>query len=172
MLRVAQDKEEIIIRELPIGSWIGAAAIIVVLSVLVGYLYFSEATVSQIWLVVFCGGAFISIFQALLSPLTTIRINKPGQTVAVRKQSLFTYSFKVYSFSEIADVISVETVDGGRGTKLYQLVMPLKNGERIELSTPDGSKRSQYYDAVSLISPYMFESPPQIPFKLTILEDD
>ncbi|HEX2641312.1 MAG TPA: hypothetical protein VHL50_12090, partial [Pyrinomonadaceae bacterium] len=82
----------------------------------------------------------------------------PGQTVSVRKRSLIKYSFNVYSFNEIADLIYVETRVRGRGGKVYQLIMPLKSGEKIELSADDGSKKGQYYDAAVLLNAYIFDT--------------
>jgi hypothetical protein len=173
MLRVAQNKDEIAIREIPVARWLGFAALALLISIPVLIALSSSGDLSEkFWLVGLGGGALSCLLLALLNPVTTTKINKPGQTVAVRKQSLLTYSFKVYSFNEIADLIYVEAQDGGRGGKVYQLIMPLKTGEKIELSTTEGSKRSQYFDAAMLLNPYIFDDPKEIPFKLTVLGDD
>ena len=158
MLRVAQNKDEIIIRELPVANWIGFSGFTIFLFVLfLISLSLNKDISDQLWLTFIGVGALIFLSFSLLNQIMTIKINKPGQTVSVRKQSLLTYSFKVYSFNEIDNPIYVEAKAGGRGGKIYQLIMPLKTGEKIELSTSEGSKKSQYFDAAHLMNPYIFD---------------
>ena len=173
MLRAAQNKDEITIREIPVARWFGYSALAIFLSIPLFITISRQENYSELfWLIGLGGGALICLVLALTNPITTTRINQPGQTVSVRKQSLLTYSFAVYSFNEIAEQIYVEAQEGGRGGTVYQLIMPLKDGRKIELSTVEGSKRSRYYDAASLLNPYIFDDSKLIPFKLTIIEDD
>src|SRR5215211_6781337 len=153
MLRVAQNKDEIIIRELPIARWSSFSALAIFLSLPFSIAFSSSRDFSeQFWLIGIGVGGVVCLFLALMSPITTTKINKPGQTVSVRKQSLITYSLNVYSFNEIDDLIYVDEKQGGRGGTTYQLIMPLKSGKKIELSTTDGSKKGQYFDAASLMN--------------------
>jgi hypothetical protein len=117
-------------------------------------------------------GAGVFLLLTTVSPAVTIKINKPGKTVSVRKQSLLKYDFAVYSFGEIAGAIYVDARQNNRAGTVYQLVMNLENGRKAELSAVDGSKKSQYFDAAHLMNPYIFDTSQQIPFRLTVLDDD
>jgi hypothetical protein len=173
MLRVRQNKEEIIIRELPIIRWISFLGLAVVLFLPVFVFFPSHKdSFDLFWSIGMSIGVIVCLIFALTNPITTTKINKPGQTVSVRKQSLIKYKFDVYSFNEIADLIYVNVKEGGRGGTTYQLLMPLENGKKIEISTTDGSKSSQYFDAAYLMNPYIFDTSKQIPFKLTVFNDD
>jgi hypothetical protein len=172
MLRTTRNIDEIITREIPLASAIGSSALAIFLSFIVFYISTVNRNLELLWIISMGGFALICLFVALTSPITTTKINKPGQTVSVRKRSLIKYSFNVYSFNEIDDLIYVETRVRGRSGKVYQLIMPLRSGEKIELSTEDGSKKSQCDDAASLLNTYIFDTSKQIPFKLTIFNDD
>jgi hypothetical protein len=55
---------------------------------------------------------------------------------------------------------------------IYQITMPLKNGEKIELSTSSTYNKEDYFKAAGLMNPYIFDSSKQIPFKLTVFDRD
>ncbi len=156
MIRVRQDKDEIIIREIPITSRnifsvLSLIFLAVIYLLLRPGIYFSDNLL--ILSVIF--GTVISLYWIISDSVITTKINKPAQTVSIRKQSLIKYGFAVYSFSEISNKISVKIAQGGRNGIIYRLTMPLKNGQKIELSTADGSSNSQYFDAAYLMNSYI-----------------
>ncbi len=176
MLRLTENKDEIIVHEIPLFEWIragitGSVFIFIVCAALVSKAHLSDL----MWIIWVLAplGAFLLL--SLTTPATTVKINKPGKTVSIRRQSLFKYSFDVYSFNEIADFIYIDTkLSGpeGRESMTYQLILPLKSGENIELSTPAGSKDNEYLNAIDLMNPYIFDTSNQIPFKLTVFNAD
>jgi hypothetical protein len=103
--------------------------------------------------------------------LTTIKINRPGKTVSVRKQSLINYDFHVYSFDELANYIYIEAA-GNTNDETYQLIMPLKNHDKIALSIENGSKNKDYVDAVETMNKHIFGSTGRIPFNMSFLSID
>ncbi|MEP6902981.1 MAG: hypothetical protein ABJA66_14610 [Actinomycetota bacterium] len=50
--------------------------------------------------------------------------------------------------------------------------MPLKSGMNIKLPRFSGLKDNEYFDLVDLMNSYIFDTSKQIPFKLTIFNDD
>jgi hypothetical protein len=81
----------------------------------------------------------------------------------------------VFSFNEIADPIYIEsTLTGRSGNEktAYQTILPLKNGNRVELSIRSGLKDYEYFDLIDNLNSYIFDTSKQIPFKLTIFNDD
>ena len=173
MLRIRQSEDEIIIREIPFLKWINAliTAIVVFFIALIA-VSSVKGIASIFWLLCLIAPLVGFLLYLFTYQTVTTKINLRGQTVSVRKKSLIKYEFSVYSFSEIAGLIYVELKNESSGRNIHQLIMPLKDGEKIELSTADGSKKSQYFDAAHLMNPYIFDTSKQIPFDLTILNDD
>ena len=173
MLRVKQNEDEIIIRELPVLKWLNALIATVAVFIFTIIAVSSVTGMSNLFWVFCVLVPLVAFLLYLLTyPTVTTKINLPGQTVSIRKKSLLGYSFDIYSFSEINDRIYVDVQNGIHGEKIYQLKMPLKNGQEIELSLNDGSKKSQYFDAAHLMNPYIFGFSKQLPFKLTLFSDD
>lgn len=163
MLRVRQNNDEIIIRELPVLQWINAAAaaaavfFIALITVSVG------TGIGDLFRWLFLIAPLVGFVLYLLTyPTIITKINTRGQTVSVKKQSLLSYSFDVYSFNEIDSPIYVDVRRGDYGEKLYRLKMRLKNGHEVDLSGTSGSRKSQYFDAVHLLNPYIFDDSKQI----------
>ena len=177
MLRIKENKDEIIVRAIPIRGWITAGVVALILIFIITAWLISRTGVSgAMWIIpylVFLGGVLFFILQT--SPATTIKINKPGETVSIRKQSFSNYSFDVYSFNEIADFIYIDAKLVGRPgheTTSYEIIMPLKSNTNIELPAYSGLKDNEYFDIIDLMNSYIFDTSKQIPFKLTILNDD
>jgi hypothetical protein len=168
MLRATENKGELIIREVPVNQWAFFFALAVVLFLI--YFLFSD---SYAWYkVLFIAALAISfVFLFLSEPVTTIKIDRGAKFVSVRKRSLLNYSFKVYSFNEIEDSIYVEAKEGDRFGTIYQILMPLKNGEKIELSTSTSLNKDDYFKVVGLINPYIFDTSKQVPSKLSVFDD-
>lgn len=172
MLRITGDSEEVIIREMPVLQWFNAFIVAAIVFLFTLALIASGADFSMFAVSL---GVFVPIVAFLVYLLTfasvTVKINKPGQTVAVRKRSLFRYDFKVYSFSEIADSIYVNQLSNGFNTK-YQMILPLKNAPSIELSSPVRMSRAEYFEATDLMNKFIFDASKQLPLKSVIFDND
>jgi hypothetical protein len=172
MLRIKGDSEEVIIREMPVLQWFNAAvvALCLFLFALLMIAYGTDLAVLAWSSVIFAPIAGFLIYL-LTRPSITIKINRPGQTVSVRKRSLFRYDFNVYSFSEIADAVYVE-----RRKDVFnddcQLFLPLKNAPPIALSLPTKLNQADYFEAADLMNKYISAASKQIPSKSLIFGDD
>ena len=172
MLRVAQNKDEIIIRELPVLKWINAAlaAVAVFFIALITISVFTG--IRDLFRLLFLIAPLVGFVLYLLNyPTITTKINTRGRTVSIKKQSLLSYSFDVYSFNEIEQPIYVDVRNDDYGAKGYQLKMALKNGRKVDLSRTSGSRQSQYFDAAHLMNPYIFGAAKQIPSRVTVFND-
>lgn len=164
MLRVTENNDEIIIREMPVAKW--SSSLLAAIFLFIAVFGMSSGTFSSNMTWILATSAFIGAicwFQTF-NTLTTIKINTPGKIVSVRKQSLLKYSFNVYSFDEIADFVYLETSD----VTAYQLVMPTKDGLKIKLSSAGGSNDGEYFKAVDSINKHIFGATPRIPFRTTL----
>jgi hypothetical protein len=175
MLRITENKDEIIIRTVPIKEWIIASIItLVFISVVSVWLFYGANSSGLVWLIYF--SVFLCVMLLFfLNEATSVKINKSGKTVSIRKQNLFKYSFEVFSFNEIADPIYIDSkLVGRKGNEktAYQTILPLKSGNLVELSIHSGLKDYEYFDLIDKMNSYIFDTSKQIPFKLTIFEDN
>jgi len=169
MLQITKSKDEIVIRETPVAQWINSVIIAAILFLLVFFVLSFVADFSGLaWSL----GIIVSVAGFLLylldNPSITIKINKPGKTVSVRKQSLLRYKFDVYSFNEIADLIYVNEI--GAMPKTYQIILPLKKAQKIEISTQIRINEAEYFEAANLMNEYIFNVSKQIPAKVAALK--
>ena len=170
MISVTKNKDEIIVREIPFAQWINAVIVGAVLFLVV---FFMLSSTTGFFNLAWSLGVFVAVagfFLYLLdNPSITTKINKQGETVSIRKQSLIRYTFNVYSFKEISDLIYVIELQAGL-EKRYQLLLPLKNGQEIELSTSIGMNKGEYFDTADLMNKYIFNISKQIPAKVAALK--
>lgn len=176
MLRVRQNKEEITICTVPVKEWIISSILgFILISVISLWLYYGAISSGLVWLgffSVFLGG-YLIIF--LINEATTIKINKHSKTISIRKQNFIKYSFEIYSFDEIADFIYIDSKSGGRKgneTVSFQTFLPLKDGNRLKLSISSGLNDNEYFEIVDKMNSYIFDTSEQIPFKLTVFNND
>lgn len=164
MLRITGNKDEITIREISVVHWI--------YSILVGAVLFSVvllglSALTQLFGLALSIAALISIAGFLLYfsavPATTTKINKPGKTISVRKQNFLRYDFKVYSFNDVADLIYVDKTKFLPGETIYQIMLPLNDGVKIELSAQIRMNELEYFETADLMNKYIFDSPKQLP---------
>jgi hypothetical protein len=174
VLKIEESKDEIIIRETPALEWIGGF----VTAVILFWIVYSAVSASidyhgfALGLAILISVAFLT-FSLLMNPAVITKINKPGQTVSIRKQSPLKYSFDIYSFSEIAGEVYINTNQPGNNqVTLFQIIMPMENGRKIELLSSSKYKDNQYIEAADLINRYIFDTSKQIPFKLAVFTDD
>ena len=170
MLRVTEKQDEIIIRELPVWKWsIAGIEALFLVFITTAWFISNEGRSFSFWIIPFLfffGTSLYSLLQ--MNPATTIRINKPGKTISVRKRSLLKYSFDVYSFGDIAYFIYIDEAPHDR----FRMVMPLKDGRKIELANFGISKNRKYTETADLMNPYIFDVPKHIPFRLSGFSDE
>jgi len=174
MVRITDNADEITVQSIPVKDWIIAGSFtFVFVSVISLWLLYGANSSGLVWLfylaVILAGFVFVFMNEA-----TTIRINKTGKTVSVRKHTFYKYSFEVFSFDEIEPIFIESTLSGRQGDEKagYQTILPLKNGDHIKLSIRDGLKDYEYFDLIDKMNSYISDTSKQIPFKLTIFEDD
>ena len=172
MFRITENEDEIIVRDVPVGRGI-LLLIATGLIALFLFLLFDELE----WHHSLFTGALglLAFYFFLITPVTTTKINRQTKLVSVRKQSLLGYSFNVYSFDEIAGSIYVE-VEDERSLITHQIVLPLKNGDKVELSiaklylglssaptpTVDDPKGNLYFSTAQALNPYISDVSKQI----------
>jgi len=174
VLKIEANKDEIIIRETPIIGWISGFLIAIILFFIAYYGLSATADFHKLSLsiAIIISVAFLTFFL-FINPAVTTKINKPGQTVSIRRQSHIKYTFDIYSFNEIAGEIYINTsLPGNNEVTQYQIIMPIKNGEKIEIFSSGKYEDIQYMDAADLINKYIFDTSKQIPFKMTVFKDD
>jgi hypothetical protein len=174
MLRITGNNEQLMIRELPIVQW-GFAFFVSIALILGIYFMFSLEDLSFSWIapsLTMSIAAGILLFNLFTNPSTTIRINRPGKTISIRKQSLINYTFNVYSFDEIAGLISVDEIASAEWQKSYQLNLRLKSGGNVKLSTSSDYQKGQFFEAADFMNSYIFDTSKQISAKPGVLGDD
>ncbi len=163
MLQITRNKDEIVVREIPVAYWID--------SVLLGALLFFSSflvllSMRQLSNLPLSLAGIVSLAAILLylskEPATTTKINKQGRIVSVRKHNFIKYDFNVYSFNELADLIYVDEMSDFPNTN-YQIILPLNKGVKINLSTQIRTNQREYFNAVNLMNKYIFNSSRQIP---------
>lgn len=173
MLQIAENTDEMIMREIPYAQWVGSFFISLFSFI---FVYHSLSTIGDsfnpAWVLAITVSGVIFFFSLLTSPALTIKINKQKRTISVRKQSLLKYSFDIYDFDDVADLIYIDEKNEARENKSNKIILPLKDGSKIELSTPIGAKQSQYFNAAQLMNSYIFDSPNKIPFTFAVFVDD
>ncbi|HQU83364.1 MAG TPA: hypothetical protein PKY59_09580 [Pyrinomonadaceae bacterium] len=172
-MKVTESTDEIILQETPYLQWI-ISLVIAAFSFLFVYRSLSEMTdyFNLAWTLAIAVSGSIFFISLLFNPAITTKINKQKKLISIRKQSLVKYSFKVYNFDEVADLIYVHDESDTRGNKSYQMMLPLKDGSKIEISSVISSKESQYYNTAQKINSYVFDSPDQTPFTFAVFVDD
>ena len=172
MLRITGDSEEVIIREMPVLQRVNAFVVAASLFFIALFLIASGADLSILaWSLLLFAPIAGFLFYLLSKPSITVKINRPGQTVSVRRRSLLKYDFKVYSFNEIADSVYVNQPRDAFKSD-HRILLPLKNAPPIELSSTIRMNEAEYYEAANLMNKYIFDAAKQIPFKSKASGDD
>lgn len=173
MLQIVENTDEMIMREVPYAHWLGSFFIS---ATSLFFLYYSLSTATDsfnlAWIIAISVSGVIFFFSLITNPAITIKINKQKRTISIRKQSLLKYSFNIYDFDEVADLIYIDEKNEARDNKSHRIILPLNDGSKIELSAPIGAKQSQYFNAAQLMNSYIFDSPNKIPFTFAVFVDD
>lgn len=160
MLEIRESRSEVVVREKPFLKWMAAFSLTYGASFIVYFVFSPPA----LWTLVIAVAVFLGYLIAF--PSFTVKIDRQSRIVSVRRQSLIKYDFKVFGFDEIDGPLFVS-----EGTGKHQLIMNLKDGRQIALSAA-GSKGGEYHNAVQIMNDLIYDAPNQIPFRLTVFEDD
>lgn len=157
MLQITRESDEIIVHEIPVEQWFYA----VIVGIIFGAMCFAGLFyLTKIIVLALPVGALVFATAALLyqydNPSTTVKVNKQGRTISIRKKSLVGYQFKIYNFEDVADLIYVDEI--GTWENEHRIILPLKNGEKIELSSQSRISKHEYSDAADSLNSYIFES--------------
>src|SRR5215213_9677127 len=127
MLQITRDKNEIIVHEIPFAQWFYAVVIGIIFG---GLCFWGFSFLTNIFVLALCVSTLVFAAAALLflvdNPSTTVKINKQGGIISVRKESLVSYKFDIYNFDEVADLIYVDEIE--KLPKEYRIMLSLKNG--------------------------------------------
>jgi len=171
MLRITENKDEIIVRDIPVVRWSASfiALFALFLMVFLGSSFdsFYEIARGLLWTLSFT----MYIFSMFSNPATTTKIDKKNRLVSVRKRSLFTYSFDVYTFDELRDLIFVDTAGFNNFRKL-RLMLPLKSEQNIELSASVRFYKKPLRNVAKLLNGYLTDSSGKIASKPAVLIKD
>ncbi len=176
MFQIKEKDGIVIVREIPIIQRNISFGLFIILSFFI-YIGFTSSANENLFNNFFCIiGMFVAALGSLLFLITniatTVKIDKYGEILSVREQSVIKYSFKVYSFSEVAKPIFVDETKDFRGNKTYQIIISLKDGQKMALSTSIGINEGQLFGATELMNSYIFETPKQIPVKISLFNSD
>lgn len=156
MLRIYENKDGIVIREIPDFLTIAVITSIII-SFILGILFLLRAT--SLSLNFFFGAIlFVALFIIIISPITTIKLSKESRFITVKKRSLIKNEFKIYPFREIADLIFLEEHKTSKGEITYDFIMPLKSGEKIKLLNMASSNTGKYFNAANFMNDIIFDS--------------
>ena len=176
MFQIKEYKGVVIVREIPIIQRSISFGLFIILSFFI-YIGFTSSANENLFNNIFCiiamfAGALGSLLFLINNVATTVKIDKYGKILSIRQQSVIKYSFKVYSFSEVAEPIFVDEMIDFRGNKTYQITISLTDGQKMTLSTSIGINEGQLFSATELMNSYIFEKPKQIPVKISLFGND
>ena len=168
MLQITKDNDELIVHEMPVAQWLNS----IVVGLMFGGLFFlGFSLLTKIFVAALSVGTIVFVAAFLIylwdNPSTTVKINKQNKLVSIRKASLVGYKFNIYNFDEIADEIYVD--EFGFMPKNHQILLPVRNGEKIELSTQIRMNEREYFDVADLMNSYIFDSKKPISAKTKAL---
>lgn len=176
MIKIKENPEEVTIEEIPFSQWIGFFFLFLffLFYLIFGFTTFVgiDITLNMKLFLSFWSLALSGVLVFVFCPSIKIKINKQKKSIIIYKKSLIKNDSSIYFFNQIGELIFVNAKQGSRGGMSYQLILPLKNGEKIEISSSIGSKESQYYKTADLINEYIFDDPNQVSYKLTLFHDE
>ena len=183
MVKVIRNDGEIIIRDVPFIQWIALSALIIISGFTVfmlGGFYLSNSrsidTTILFGVLILLASLGWTVYEFLRTATTTTTINRQKKTLTVEKKGLLKNDFQSYRFDEIESggLAIKETYNRGKYTGIE---LPLKSGERIELTTPRATFRFKNHDIVEETNEYFAErgagaARKDDDFKLTMFNDD
>lgn len=166
MIRVTQNKDEIIVHEIPFVQWLSSVGV----GFMFGGIFFTGIfLLTKIFAFAFGVGALVFAVAALLyhwdNPSTTVKVSNPSKIVSVRKKSLVGYKFDIYNFNEIAGLIYVEEIEAL--PKEYRIVLPLQKNKKLIISSQVRINEGEYFETADLLNSYIFGASTQISAKTT-----
>jgi len=159
-VKIKEKPDEIILREIPFGSWaigllvlsvFGIMALAIAADILqdprsyfgslsIGVLYSLPRILMALLLFVFIGLMLAVGFYMLFSPIITTRTNRNFKSVEITKRRYFYKRSEKYFFSQIIEFSRLD-IDAGTAFECF-LALVLTNNVRISItSTPESSSK-------------------------------
>lgn len=151
MLQFSKKDDEIILRDIPVGEFVPIGLIIAFTI----FLFLFGRDNSSLILPLFIGDLallIIGIYKTSFIEIKTVKINERKRIVSVNNRSLVKNISYVYRFGEIDESICVETLLDAGGKLGHKLILPLENGERIELTRSASSNKDKYIEAAKIMN--------------------
>lgn len=180
MVKVIRNDGEIVIRDIPFMQWIALSVFVIFTGFtiyLLGGFYFSKADSStfSVAMLILVPSLIWTVYSFLTTATTTAVINRQKQTITIQKKGLLKNDLQSYRFDEIADggLTVRETYNEGKYTSIE---LPLKNGEKIDLTSPRSTFKFKNHDIVDQANEYLTDGSRAArkddDFKLTIFNDE
>ncbi len=163
MFRIEEKGEELVIKEFPVWNWLSFffSFSVCIYIIYTGLLDILEIQIPPIALyliiVTLCG-----LVAYIVSPIVKIQIDKKKKLMKISKENLIKNEYKIFSFKQIENEIVVEERKAAFNEG-FQLFLPLKNGDKIKLSSLNGSKEKEYIKIAERLNTFIFNAPKQIP---------
>ena len=180
MVKVIRNDGEIVIRDIPFMQWIAFLVMIIVAGFTVfmlgGFFLSDSSSTTVLFGVLILLAAFgWTAYEFLTTATTTTTINRQKETLTVQKKGLLKNDFQSYRFDEIESggLTINKTYSEGEYTSIE---LPLKNGEKIELTSARSTFKFKNRDIVEEANRYLANGAGAAraddDFKLTIFEDE
>lgn len=180
MVKIIRNDGEIVIRDIPFMQWIAFLVMLTVSGFIVfmlGGFYLSDSSSTTVLF-----GALILLatfgwtaYGFLTTATTMTTINRKNKTLTVQKKGLLKNDFQSYRFDEIESggLTIRKTYNEGDYTSIE---LPLKNGEKIDLTSARSTFKFKNRDIVEEANQYLADvagaARADDGFKLTIFEDE
>lgn len=159
MLQIEKEHKQLVIREIPLRNW-GLGVFFLLIGLFILFWSFFEkrpisVAIGSLRSLPFALG-FIYFFTKF--PLVTIRIDKNTESVPVRKKGLFKTETSINFFREINGPIFVKEIKAFMLPETNQLILPLKTGEQVPLTSALEADEVKYAGVADEISRYIQSS--------------
>lgn len=169
MLRITENNEVLTFREISDIRLDGIFGYSIVIFFLIFYLLSTSITFTIVGVII-C--STILLIGAFIQSSTTTYINKRDRYISIKKRSILNNTTEIFSFDEITDLIYIDESKDLHGNTNYKMILPFKSGQKVEFFSSVSLKTGQYFKTADLINNYIFDSPDQIPFRLTVFYED
>lgn len=163
MFRIEENDREIIIKEFPVNNWLGflftfCVGIYIIYTGLLDIIGIEIPSIA-----IFLTITALSGLMAYISyPVVKIQLDKEKNLLKISRENLIKNEYKIFSLKQIENEILVEerkaTFNEG-----FQLFLPLKNGDKIKLSSLNGSKQKEYIEIAERLNTIISNTQKQIP---------
>lgn len=169
MLRISKQNEDIVIREIAFGEFVEIGGVAFVFLILFIFIGLTDMKGNFLFFLIALGFLAYIFYQLCLIQYTTLKINKNKRILTIQRKSLIKNKFSVFRFSEINDLVFVDTKQKENGVPVHNLIMPLGTGDKIDLTCPVSFGEIKYYETADLINNLIFNQPSKLPETLQSL---